>query len=297
MDQIALIRLIQSIQSPLLDFFWGMITQTGSEEFLMIVLPLLYWFCDTSLSFRFIVLLFLSEYCNDALKQFFAMPRPSPSDVRVIMAETGGGYGFPSGHSQRAVVFWGYLPRLLRHRFWVYFGVLMMILVGLSRLYLGVHFPMDVVGGWLIGAIIFVGGTMLMDHPKLTATLRRLHLSGRGAVGETATAILIPLALALLNPSEFSVKVMAVLAGFGVGYVVIRHRLGGFPAQAPLWVQVVKLIVGIAGIFALRLILKPLLPATLAADFLRYLLMGLWGSLVIPWLACRLAPAWPREMS
>lgn len=297
MDQIALIRLIQSVQSPLLDFFWGMITQTGSEEFLMIVLPLIYWFCDTSLSFRFIALLFLSEYCNDALKQLFALPRPSPSDVRVIMAETGGGYGFPSGHAQRAVVFWGYLPRLLHHRGWTYFGILMIVLVGLSRLYLGLHFPADVLGGWLIGAIILVGGTTVMARPDLTATLRRLHLYGRGAVGETAAAILIPLALAILNPTEFSVKVMAVLAGFGVGYVVIRHRLGGFPTQAPLWVQIVKLVVGIAGVFALRMVLKPILPATLAADFLRYLLMGLWGGLVIPWLACQLAPSWPREAS
>jgi len=62
-------------------------------------------------------------------------------------------FGAPSFHAKNAVVFWGLLARGLR-KLWVWFvAVFLILMIGLSRLYVGVHFPSDVVLGWIVGAL------------------------------------------------------------------------------------------------------------------------------------------------
>jgi undecaprenyl-diphosphatase len=91
-----------------------------------------------------------------AIKTFIARPRPLPSG-RLVEA---GGFSYPSGHSASAVVCFGMLAWLvcllttraqIRATAWLAAGLLT-IAVGLSRAYLGVHYPSDIIGGWILGA-------------------------------------------------------------------------------------------------------------------------------------------------
>ena len=126
----------------------------GTEDFFMLALPMLYWYVDSMLGIRVALILMLSTNINSAFKLAFHGPRPywySPK-VRALATETS--FGVPSGHAQGAVVFWGLLATYLR-KWWSWLvAILFILLIGLSRLYLGVHFPHDVLLGWLIGGIL-----------------------------------------------------------------------------------------------------------------------------------------------
>ena len=72
----------------------------------------------------------------------------------MILAETGGGYAFPSGHSQTPLVFWGAIADHVRRRGSPGSAGILVFLIGFSRLYIGVHWPLDVIGGWAIGLVV-----------------------------------------------------------------------------------------------------------------------------------------------
>jgi len=83
-------------------------------------------------------------------------PRPFQYDSRVKALVHAGGGGLPSGHTQSAVAVWGYLASQVRSRkLWILAGFLM-IGIPVSRLYLGVHFPTDLLGGYILGALLLI---------------------------------------------------------------------------------------------------------------------------------------------
>ena len=143
--------------SPALDLPFKLLTFMGQEEFFLLLLPLLYWCLDRRTGARLVVLFLFSSYLNAVIKILGAQPRPldyAPDRVQPLWEQ--GGYGFPSNHTQSAVVVWGYLAAQFRRTWlWVVAGLLM-VLIPLSRVYLGVHFPTDLLGGYVLGAIVLL---------------------------------------------------------------------------------------------------------------------------------------------
>jgi membrane-associated phospholipid phosphatase len=133
------------------------ITYLGSSAVLWAVIILWYWLFDPRLARRLGVVLALSEVSNQLLKGAFGSSRPYDLDTDLssdLARRTGGGHGFPSGHAQNNAAFWFSLGFCFRRRWvWVlaFFAV---TAVALSRLVLGVHMPVDVVGGVIIGSLI-----------------------------------------------------------------------------------------------------------------------------------------------
>lgn len=150
----------------------------GTKDFFMLALPMLYWYVDSMLGIRVALILMLSTNINSAFKLAFHGPRPywySPK-VRALATETS--FGVPSGHAQGAVVFWGLLATYLR-KWWSWLvAILFILLIGLSRLYLGVHFPHDVLLGWLIGGVILWLGLRFWDPVLAWAKKTRRRLAG-----------------------------------------------------------------------------------------------------------------------
>ena len=142
--------------SSSLDLPFRILTYMGNEGFFILVLPFIYWCVDRRTGVRLSILFLFSAYVNSAVKVFACQPRPFQYDSRVKQIVSAGGGGFPSGHTQGTLVFWGYLALCFRRPLlWVITGLLI-ILIPLSRLYLGVHFPTDLLGGYLIGAILLL---------------------------------------------------------------------------------------------------------------------------------------------
>ena len=140
---VSFIQWLQQFSSPVLDRFFLMVTDIGSHYAYMAIIPFIYWAVDRQVGRRLAGLFLTSMW-----------PRPDATAVRVLADEPSP--GFPSGHAQGAMTLWGYLAVALRRRWLTWLAVVIIALVSLSRLYLGVHFPGDVLGGLGIAAVLLV---------------------------------------------------------------------------------------------------------------------------------------------
>ena len=148
------IRLIAALQHtvPGLDGFMRLFTVLGREEGYILLISLVYWCLDRRAGIRLALLLLLSSEANTWAKLLFHDPRPYWL-VPVLGRDTESSYGVPSGHAQNAVLVWFGLAAASRRRWAWPIAVVLVCLISLSRLYLGVHFPHDVVVGWILGGL------------------------------------------------------------------------------------------------------------------------------------------------
>jgi membrane-associated phospholipid phosphatase len=125
----------------------------GSEEFFMLLLPFLYWCVDARLGARVGIILCISSNVNDLFKFAFHAPRPYWVSHRVQAMSSETSYGLPSGHAQHAMSIWGVIGTAGKG--WLRWAMAAVIfLIGFSRIVLAVHFPTDVLLGWLIGGLV-----------------------------------------------------------------------------------------------------------------------------------------------
>ena len=290
---VDLIVAIQQTHGPALDSIFRAITFMGEEEFYLLLLPLLFWCVDFGVGARLAILFLFSSYLNTDLKDLFQQPRPfelNPS-VRLSSAE---GYGLPSGHAQSAVVVWGSIAAWSRKSWFWGMAIGLMLLVGFSRIYLGVHFPTDVLAGWAIGAVLL--GLYLAVQPRAGKWLTRLSLGQ-----QILLALAMPVLLLLIHPVKDATTTMAALAGMGVG-LALKHRYLPFTARGPWWQRTLRFFTGGVIVVALYLGLKMVVPGEESAlhlvfRFLRYGLIGVWISLGAPWFfrLLRLVPEAERR--
>lgn len=272
--------------SPGLDLPFKFFTLLGEEVFFLLLLPGLYWSVDRRIGARVTLLFLLSTYLNFVAKTLVSQPRPFEYDPRVRQLGEAPGGGLPSGHAQNAVVVWGYLATQLR-RAWLWWTAgLLVVLISLSRIYLGLHFPTDLLGGHLLGAALLL--SYLWLGPSLESWLK-----GQGLVWQFGLALFIPLLLAFLFPTEEGITTSAVMLGMGLGLVLERRWLG-FKTGGLGWQRVLRFLFGAAvmvGLWlGLRLAFAALEPAFLFR-FSRYALMGLWGAFGAPWVFVRVGLA------
>jgi len=276
-------RVIQSVQAwgnPVLDAVFKTITFLGDEKFALLIVPFLYWALDKALALRMSFLYLGSAYVNTVLKAAFAVPRPSPSAVRVITPTEG--YAFPSGHAQTTTTVWGYLAAQVRKRwFWAVTAVLI-VLVGLSRVYLGVHYPQDVIVGTVIGlALIAIYNWLLHSY----AGRIRLSLPAKLAV-----AFVVPLILLALHAETDTGSSMGTLLGLGVG-VTLEGEWVRFSSAGPWGKRVTRFVAGLIILLGLYFGLKVVLPEGILFRTVRYALISLWASLGAPWMFIKLGLA------
>lgn len=277
---IGLIVAVQQIHGPALDSFFRAVTFMGEQEFYLLLLPPLLWCVDFRLGARLAVIFLLSTYVTVGLKDLFQQPRPFDLETSVKLSDAEG-YGLPSYHAQSAVIVWGGIAtRVFKTWFWVVV-IGLILLIGFSRVYLGVHFPTDVLAGWVVGVALL--GIYLIVQPRVEKQLVRLNLGI-----QTLLALTVPLVLLLVHPTKDTTAAMATLAGVGIGLGLIQ-RYVSFSSRGPWWQRAVRFFIGGGVIFALYLGLKTVLPGEESAvylvfRFLHYWLIGLWISLGAPWL-------------
>ena len=142
------LRFLESIRTPVGDAFMSFITLFG-EETLFIVLALVFFWCiDKKRGYYLLFTCFTGTICIQILKMIFRIPRPWVLDPNFTIVESAReaatGYSFPSGHTQCAAGLWGGIARSAKKRAVQIGGTVLVLLVGLSRMYLGVHTPLDV---------------------------------------------------------------------------------------------------------------------------------------------------------
>ena len=291
----------------------------GTEEFYLVILPFLYWCVDVRLGLRFGVILTVSDSLNIFFKFVFHQPRPYwvSDKVRAISAEAS--YGLPSGHAQHAMTVWGTMAAWLKGRLrWLMAALI--FLIGYSRIVLGVHFPTDVLAGWLIGGLIL--WAFLKWEAAVMAWFNRFTLAQKIGLAFVASMLLLIVSLAGLafvppaDPPEWEINaarafslapgesaihprvtagavgVVGTFFGLVVGAVLIFHR-GGFDARGMWWKRGVRFVVGVMGVAILWWGLRRVFPrdASLVSQVLRYVrygLIGFWVTYGAPWVFIKL---------
>ena len=130
------------------------ITALGYEEFFVLLLPTLYWCFDQMIGLRVGMALLIGTTFNTFFKFLFNNPRPYWVSDSVSAYSHESSFGIPSGHAQLAASVWGWLAVEVKKRWFSVAMVVIIFLIGVSRLYLGVHFLSDVLLGWLLGGLL-----------------------------------------------------------------------------------------------------------------------------------------------
>jgi membrane-associated phospholipid phosphatase len=277
--------------SPFLDSPFKVFTFMGEEEFFMLLLPLFYWCLDRQTGVRLTLLFLFSAYLNALAKVLVAQPRPFQFDPRVKKLFEAGGGGLPSGHTQNTIIVWGFLALQFRRRWlWIVSGLLA-VFIPLSRVYLGLHFPTDLLGGYLLGTILLI--LYMWSGPTVESWLKK-----KGPLWQFGAVFALSVLLILLFPidGEYGLKIMAIFLGMGTGFILERCWVR-FESGGRLWKQALRFLLGSVIIFSLRSFLKAsfseLEPPALFR-FIRYMLMGWCGALAVPWIFVKLRLAKPN---
>jgi membrane-associated phospholipid phosphatase len=289
----------------------------GTEDFFMLALPIIYWSVNASAGLRIGAILLLSGSLNDTLKLVLHGPRPYwlTTQLKVLAAETS--FGVPSGHAQIAASLWGLAASLLA-RPWAWAAAVFVIgMIGLSRLYLAVHFPHDVLLGWMLGALVLWAFSRWWDPVAVWAKKKSLG-EQIGLAFTLSLAILVcgvfavaslggwmmpvdwlanarqagtdklPAPVTLNNAITFA----AVLFGMLAGLAWMDSR-GGYAADGVMRQRVLRLLPGLAVLLIISFGLRALFPRgesliPYVLRYLRFALIGLWISAGAPWLFIKL---------
>ena len=145
----AFLRFLEGIRTPIGNVFFSTVTHLG-EETIFILVGLLFFWCISKKQGYFILSVgFLGTVMNQFLKLVFRIPRPWVRDPEFTIVESARaeatGYSFPSGHTQSSVGVFGSIARITGNKVLRILCIAACVLVPLSRLYLGVHTPADVI--------------------------------------------------------------------------------------------------------------------------------------------------------
>ncbi len=164
---IAFLSWIQTWRAPALDACFQSVTYFGEEVLLIAVVCFVYWCLNKRLAQYILFNFFLGGLANAALKITFCTPRPWVRDPSLIPVESArhgaSGFSFPSGHTASAMAMYGALAMYAKKRWVTVCCSALILLVGFSRLYLGVHAPQDVLVSMVIGAVMLLVMRRMFD--------------------------------------------------------------------------------------------------------------------------------------
>lgn len=294
---VGFLRVLETIRTPFWDTVFQFLTLFGEETMFMIAAMIIFWCINKRSGYFLLYVCILGGTINQFLKLIFCVPRPWILDDQFTIVESARegatGYSFPSGHTQSAGGLFLGIGRLTHNLAARIACVTLVLLVAFSRMYLGVHTPADVLVSLGIATLLVMGASPLF-HRAWTRSWK-WHLPLVGALLGVGAALLVyaecfPLpAGAILTYSQDGLQTAYKMFGASIGYAVVLYldtRFIRFDTKAVWWAQVLKVVVGLALVIAIRMLLKsPLLALTgghALADGLRYFLMMLFGGVLWP---------------
>jgi len=275
--ELNFINWLQSFNTPFLDQFFIYVTMLGEENFYIFVLSFFYWCVHKEGTRYFVMILTLSAVANSAIKEIVNAARPfQVESVRALRIETATGSSFPSGHTQTVTAFYGTLAFKFKN-IWLTIGcVIIVLLVALSRIYLGVHWPRDV-----IGAIVFGILSIVIVH-KINAVEEKQGISWP----YYAVISVVIMSLFFLH-SETFIKATGAFLGFALGFLIEDHYVK-FDVRADGFAQIIKFVLGIIITLAIFEGSKIILPELIFFTFLRYFMTIFSVVAIVPWIFVKL---------
>ena len=259
--ELEILRSIQSIANPFLDILFQLITMCGEQIVLISIIAVIYWALDKKFGEYIAYSVLTSVLLNNTIKDIFKMKRPiGEKGIRTLREQTATGYSFPSGHTQSASSFYGAIAIYLKKRAMDIIATIMIILIGFSRLYLGVHYPKDVIVGGILGIL-----TSLICYKLYNKFENKMLLY-------VITFVIFIPALTFAHSADF-IKGMGTYLGFIIG-IYIEKKYVNFSVETSNGNKIIRVLLGVLILLVLQVGLKYILPGGTIFSFIRYLLIS-----------------------
>lgn len=285
--------LLEKIRMPVLNELMLAVTKLGEETAFLVIALIVFWCVDKKKGYYVMAVGFLGTMASHMLKLLCRVPRPWVLDPEFTILEqareAATGYCFPSGHTQTAVGTFGCLAATAEKKWWRWTCILIAVLVGFSRMYVGVHTPYDVLAGGGLACVL----VWILKKPTLSE-------SGKNMKGIIAVMLGVSLVFLLYvhfwnfpadmdaHNMESGMKnaytMLGCLTGVAVVYIADTKWLR-FPEEAVWWVQIIKVIVGLLLVLAVKEGLRTpleMLMAVYPARAVRYFLVVLMAGAIWP---------------
>lgn len=290
------LRFLEGIRCPFLDTFFSIITVFGEETMFILLGILFFWCIDKKQGYYLLFIGFIGTVINQFLKLTFRVERPWVKDKNFTIVESAReaatGYSFPSGHTQSAVGIYGGIGRWNKNKIIRIASIVLCILVPISRLYLGVHTPIDVAVSFVIAlALVFVLYPLLNKSTESKSSIRVVLLI---MVVLTFGFLLyanlykFPKDIDISNLNEGiknSYKMLGCALGIWITFEVDSKYIN-FSTKASIPAQILKLVLGLIPLLLIKSVLKEplysLFNGSFIADFIRYLLLVVFAGCVWP---------------
>ena len=291
-----LLYALESIRTPFLDKLMGLVTNLGGEAVFIVAAIVVFWCLNKSCGYYMMTVGFAGTIINQFLKLWFRIPRPWVKDPNFTIVESARaeatGYSFPSGHTQNAFAVFGSPARFFKNTALRIVFIFLIALTAFSRMYVGVHTPLDVGVSLIVGTIlVFVIYPFFRDMDK---SPKKVYI---------IFGIFIVLAAAFVAfvelyafPADIDAENYA--SGLKNAYMILFCAIGlmltffidtkyvHFHTQAVWWAQIIKVVVGLAILLALKSVLKAPLLALFGghsvAHGVRYFIVILFAGIVWP---------------
>ena len=303
--QLPLMLFFQNIETIFLDTTSEIITVFGESPIPLLITVFIYWCWDKKKGFVVVSSLLSAMMSMQILKAIFRIPRPFmkyPELIQGKRQQTATGFSFPSGHSTTASSFYGGLCYSFKQKWIRALSIALIVLVPISRLYLGVHWPMDILIGTLIG---------LVSAFALGRVFEKLYRDEKAFMIYTILFALVTLLIALplaivmdvntLNYAtlaEFKATTLyraihnlmqnsAIAAGIFAGMALDRKTLKFVPAQSAK-TRILSLVAGLLMLAVVALALTAIPVAKYTFEFLTLAFVGIWVTYLFPLIATKL---------
>ena len=267
----------RNIGTPLLDTLFKALTDAGSEPVYILLASIIFWCINKKTGIRAMYVILFSAYLAILAKNFFGMLRPPAYLHKVTENE----FGFPSGHAQISTGFYGYLGLRSKRTNIVIVGTIAIFLISLSRIYLGVHYTGDVVGGIIFGFIV-----AFISYKSESEVLNILKRQSRNT--KYLIAIFLPIILILIASLQGSlfkeqIELGLVMGSVGFGYLLEEEKIS-FSDVKNKKQAVERAFIGILFLCSIYLISGLLSLISPIFIYVKYVVLGFSSLFVVPWI-------------
>ena len=290
------LHFLQGIRNPILDGFFSLVTHLGEETFFLVFAILFFWCINKRQGYYILITGLVGTLINQLAKLFFRVPRPWDLDKNFEIVEDARaeatGYSFPSGHTQNIAGTYGSIAAFKPKAWKTAVCTTIIILVAISRMYLGVHTPLDV------GVSLLVALALILLLRPLFATDEMFNKAMPWVVvGSTVLSIgFLAYVLSVSGDAGLdahnynsALKNACTLLGCTAGLIAvyfIDFKYIKFETEARWYAQIMKLVLGLVGVLVIKSGLSSPLTALFGNEFIaravRYFLIVLFAGGIWP---------------
>ena len=289
----AFLYLLEKIRLPGLNELMLLVTQLGEETAFLVLALIMFWCVDKRRGYFVMAVGFMGTMVNQLLKLVCAVPRPWVLDpdfsILEQAREAASGYSFPSGHTSTAVGTFGSIAATEKRRWLRIVCIVLAVLVGFSRMYVGVHTPYDVLVGAACAVLLVICFRPIVMGTSEKAMHVLLSVLMAAGIGYLLYVELYPFPADfdqhnLTSATNNAYTMLGCLVGMFVVYFGEKKWVN-FSTEGAWWVQLIKIALGLGLVLAVKAGLKAplnLLFGELPGRAVRYFAIVLVAGLLWP---------------